>query len=270
MRRATLGRAVRASGSVVAFARRIGVHPSTVRRWVKRGVPKASKKIPVIERVAESLERGKKTRKGERQIFAELLKLAGSNEKFPKVRAGQGERAGRLTQGWQTTRRIERELDLEGEVVDEIAAWASGVPKRFPIFQIVATASLYALSDDVDLSRRDKTGHRYPTVQVKLAHDEAENFVIDAKITSVAGSTRAEVVGDFEERLWAEMQNGQVRVFVHAVTVFNYRRRSKEEIRGHERGRKSKGRRKRKKRRTSRSTKNHSGLAGKSHRRSLP
>lgn len=252
MRRATLGRVIRASGSVVAFARRIGVHPSTVRRWVKSGVPKASKKVEAVERVAATFARGKKARKGERQVFAELLKLAGSSKAFPKVHAGQGERSGRLTQGWQTTRRVSRELDLGGEVIDEIAAWAAGVPKHHPLFQLVLTASLFALSDDVDLTRPDKTGHRYPTVQVKLQHDEAENFVIDAKVTSVASSVRSEAIGDFEERLWAEMQNGQVRVFAHAVTLFNYRRRSKAEMGAHERGRKSKGRRKRKARRKDR------------------
>lgn len=231
---------------VKPLAKSLGVTVGALRGWIVKGIP-----IPPAERVARlahDLRQAKTRSLDEQGTFAELLKRAGEVKKLPEIRTGQGVRSGKATQGYRYTRRIARELKPDGAVLEDILAWTVGLQKRYPLWQIVSVVSLYALDSRIDLDRRDSSGKMYSTVFFDLKHPKAGDFAIDTKVTSFAGTDKASVVDNWESKMWSLLQDGMVKVFVHGVTMFNYRRRSSKERSGRETSRRYLSDQKRKKR----------------------
>ena len=214
---------------VKVVAKSLKIREATLTRRLIEGIPPSPK-----EKVAElfrELESEAQTSVDDEQTFLELMKLAGETGKLPNVRSGEGIRSGKKTQGYRYTKRFARELGLNGKLLRDIESWVVGLSKRYPLWQVVGIVSLYARDPSIDLDRRDPTGRIYPTVYYQTKHQKAGDFALDTKVTSFAATNLSNVFLDFEDKMIALLQNGMVKVHVHGVTVFNYRRRSEKEER---------------------------------------
>lgn len=231
------------------IAKSLRVTTATISRWVK------SKNPDRLEEIMAGYARGRAGQKAARERakrgpaeereFAALVKAAGEVVDLPKVRTSKSERIGRFTAGIQFTKAFRG--NLSAGLLDDIEQWASDLPKRYPLFQLVARVSEMALSPKVNLDRPAKKGRGnvYPTVIVQLPHKKAGDFAIDALVTTTAGTRRGVVIGEMQEKLFSMLQSGMVKVFVHSVTLHNYRRRTDEQRRSFEslRRQRRKGRR---------------------------
>ena len=201
----------------------LGVSASTVRRWATKGVPakwcgRPSHFVPRVFSLFESMKKSLE----EEATFAELLKLAGEAQVLPDIRSYDGPREGEKTQGWRWTRRIQRRLSEE--VLAEMAAWALSRRGKAPVWQIAVITSQYALTSRHGFGAASRS--EYKTVIVQLAHVKAGDFAVErpeptALHDSIQAAT-AEMVSVFEEML----ADQELMVFIHAVTVNNYRKRS--------------------------------------------
>jgi len=223
---------VRQAETVTLLARRLRVHRSTIYRWLSEGLPKkvkprkrAAKKK--IERVKRRTAAERKKSREERAVFAELMKLAGEAGIMPKIRSGDRTRSGRRTQGHQWTRAFHRELSPE--ILEQILAWVKTIPGGYPLWQISAVTSQFALTSQTEFGGKHRKPD-YKTIIVQLRHLRAGDFAVERVEPSNEG-TRAEVLQDFKERMTRILASEALRVFIHGVTVFNYLRRTKREER---------------------------------------
>lgn len=216
--------------TVGALAKRLRVHRSTIYRWLAEGLPrKARKRKKVVKKKIERVRRvsaaEKKKSEEELATFRRLMKLAGEAGVMPVVRSGDRTRSGRRTQGHQWTRSIKRELSPE--VILEMLAFLRSIEARYPLWQIAAVTSQFAVMPSADFGGKHGKPD-YKTVVLQLKHKKAGDFAVERVEPSREGS-RAEVLEDFKSRMETILERKVVRVFVHGVTVFNYLRRTKKE-----------------------------------------
>lgn len=199
------------------IAQAAGVNESTVRRWMYNPPLKSA----AFDRLEKALD--------EIHTLLELLKLAGEKKKLPVIKPGEGTRSGRLTDGVYWTRAIMKRLSPL--VIREIAQWVRSLPGKYPYWQVVTMTSQFALLPTTEF--RDagpkKTLPDYPTVFVQLEHGRWGDFAADRPEPSSETRSREAAARDIRKRLTARLESGLVQVFVHGVTVFAYRRRSKKE-----------------------------------------
>jgi hypothetical protein len=199
------------------IAQAAGVDESTVRRWMY-DPPLVSKAFDRLEKALDEIH-----------TLLELLKLAGEAQKLPVVRPGAGERSGRKTEGVYWTRAIMRRLTPS--VIRDIGKWVRSLRGPYPYWQVVVVTSQFAMLPTTEF--RDagpkKTTTDYPTVFVQLKHGRWGDFAADRPEPSAEARSQRAAAKDIQERLTARLDSGLVQVFVHGVTVFAYRRRTKQE-----------------------------------------
>jgi hypothetical protein len=199
------------------IAQTAGVDESTVRRWMY-DPPLRSKGFFFQDTATTEIH-----------TLLELLKLAGEKDKLPVVRPGEGERSGRKIEGVYWTRAIMQRLTPS--VIREIGKWVRSLRGRYPYWQAVVVTSQFAMLPTTEF--RDagpkKTTTDYPTVFVQLKHGRWGDFAADRPEPSAEARSQGGAAKDIQERLTARLESGLVQVFVHGVTVFAYRRRTKKE-----------------------------------------
>lgn len=208
-----LDRAIKQAESLAGLARALNVSPSTVRRW-KTSLPK-EREADLRGFAKLEKERGTKQRV-DRQKFLELMKVAGSSDLLPDIKSHEKLRAGRLTSGYDYTRRFSEMLTLG--LIDRIEVWVRGLKKRFPDWQLVAVVSEYG--------RGEHKG--YKTVYRQIA-PEAGDFAISAELATPRVHSAIAAMVLLREQLEGVAKDVTVLTFVHAVTAFNYRLRTDEE-----------------------------------------
>jgi hypothetical protein len=199
------------------IAQAAGVNESTVRRWMYDPPLKSA----AFDRLEKAID--------EVHTLLELLKLAGEKHKLPVIAPGEGIRSGRMTDGVYWTQAVMKRLSLS--VIREIDQWARSRPGKYPLWQVVVMTSQFALlptSEFRDAGPK-KTLPDYPTVFVQLKHGRWGDFAADRPEPSSEMRSREGAAKDMRKRLTARLESGLVQVFVHGVTVFAYRRRSKKE-----------------------------------------
>ena len=210
-----LARALKRAESTSGLARALRVSPSTVTRWKREGLPKGRKAS--LEKFLSRETKRKEERRTDRNRFLELMKLAGSLEKLPDIKSRERIRAGRQTIGVEHTKRVSQMLTLE--TIDRLEVWMKGLKRRFPTWQIVVVASQFGRGE-----------HRgYKTVVQQIAPD-AGDFAISSELATHASESLSEVMNAMREQLEDLAGDASVLTFVHAVTVYNYRHRTDEEI----------------------------------------
>lgn len=221
----SLAGAVAKAGSPAALARLLGVRPETVRSWQRSGITKGGQKL-----LAELSERQKLTRaeaKGKRQTFDLMFKLAGERGDLRRSRSKEGVRAGPRTSGYSYTRAIGEMLTHE--LIAEIDAWMLSRRRRFPFFQAVAVATEYT-------KQRFKG---YKTVIRQVAGvEESGDFAVEEQIATRRSAKLSEVRGELTAKLEDAIEEGAL-VYIHEVTLHNYRLRTDEERLAWESGKRS-------------------------------
>jgi hypothetical protein len=180
----------------------------------------------------------------------ELIKASGEVGVLPTVRTHDKPRSGPRTEGHQWTRRFSRMLS--DEVLEKMAGWVRSLRGKRPLWQIVVTTSQLALAPTVDFGVPARRGApRYKTVQVQLPgpggrgkHPRSGDFAAEHQQPTAAHPSREGAVGEMVSDMQRLLLEAMLKVFVHGVTVYNYRRRTERERRAFE----SAERRKREKR----------------------
>ena len=236
--------ALRRVGTKVGVARRLGVSPSTIYRWFRYGVParEASPARGQLDTLAGALREERVSSRQDKALFDELSAAAAAEhpEDVPRVRPGEGVRSGRLTQGYQWTKRIDRMLTVE--VMDEIAAWMMTLNRRYPIWQAVVVASQYATDPSLRFIGKGPDLGSYKTVVKQLGakgtpvRAASGEFAMKSEIPTSRNTSRMALIEDLDSRLIGDLPQEEpggprLLVFIHAVTIFNYRRRTPEEQR---------------------------------------
>jgi len=214
----------------------LDVAPSTVQRWLKTGVPAkwCGRPSHYVKRVRDLFEVARKSIE-EEQVFAELMKLAGEAGVLPRPVSQDKERSGPKTQGWMWTRRIQRRLSEE--VIQQMAAWMRKLPGArlsgtFPLWHGVVVSSQYALTARHDFGCPPAPGSpRYKTVIMQLGHIKSGDFAIEHEQPTSVYQSQEAMVQEMVECFEALLLDSEIKIFVHAVTVYNYRRRSPQERR---------------------------------------
>lgn len=226
------------------MAELLGVSPSTVQRWLKTGVPgkwcgRPSEYPDRVRRLFEGIEKSL----GEEQTFAELLKLAGEAEVLPNIASSEGKYSGKAVDGWQWTRRIQRKL--ASDVIEMMATWASARRGRpqWPFWMITVMTSQYALTSRHGFGAASRADN-YKTVIVQLGHVKAGDFAVSRPEPTGAHRTKDAAVGHMVELFEEMLADQELMVFVHAVTVYTWRKRTPEERRAYESDQRRKRKRK--------------------------
>lgn len=218
-RRGILSEACRLlDGSNVTLAQATGVSEATVRRWMK-DPPMQSAAYDRLEKVVEEIH-----------TLLSLMKAAGEVESLPKIRPGSGRRSGKKTDGVWWTRAVMRRLTPA--VLRDIVKWASSRPGKFyPFWQVTLVTSQFAVHSGVDFDATSpkKTEKDYRTVIIQIGHQKWGDFAVFRPEPSSEKRSAGSAAQDLKERMTAKIEGGLVQVFVHAVTVFAYRRRSEAE-----------------------------------------
>lgn len=210
-----LERAVKRAGTKRELARELGVHPSTIRRWEDGGVSDEG-----LKRIATlNTQRGEERERGrvERAQFLEFMKVSGELGMLPDIRSSEGVRAGSKTSGRYWTRRIG--LMKGPAAVAAIERAFANVRRSFPVWQAVLTVSMYT-----------KSKHKgYKTVyhQFKEAPEASGDFAIESEFTT----SRTKSLAEAKDSILSQLEDQEGLVFVHALTIYNYRMRSEEERR---------------------------------------
>ena len=234
MRRRDLNALLKQAGSVTELARRIGMAPSTVKRWFAPG-GKVSKAAEAKLAAFRSEHKARRARaRVEEQEFKDALQEAKQDARWPKYRSGQGERRGPTSVGYKWTRLVKRELS--SEVMFEIAMWARTLKQRFPLWQIALATSQLVAGPQVPFAQSPatKTGRVYPSVvyaQGRTPRLSPDRFAIEAPIVTPRSTKRMELLASLERMVTERVADGNIRIFVHTVTVYNYRLRTEEERR---------------------------------------
>ncbi len=228
---ASLLRLEREAGGAAALSRLLEVSPSALRRW-KAGALTADA-WTLVEHGREEMRRRRGEARDELRTFRELLE-AGAGPDVPEKkriklgRTGNAPRGGPLTRGHRWTRGWNRMLSAE--LVGLFRAWASGVPKRFPLWQAVAGVAQHGPGDH--------RGYRTVMFQVQSSdgkpHPEAGEFTLDAQLPSRRSTSKQEVIDALAEILTGALADPRVKTFVKFTTLFNYRMRTAEERRQRE------------------------------------
>lgn len=215
-----LERAIRAAGgTAAALARRLRVHPSSVRRWLRDGVPKTGSARILLSTYRDVRKDQRELARRDRQQFALMLKLAGEAKALPHSRSSSGPRTGPRTQGYQYTRAYNQYLTLT--LIDDIEGWAQSLPRRQPVWQAAVLVSLYG-----------KGEHRgYKTVYQQFLTIDPGDFALESTLATPRSTSRVRTIGTLRDQLESSLLDASVRTYVHSVTVFNYRLRSEVERR---------------------------------------
>ena len=217
-KRDELAAAILRAGSAAALGRLLGVRAETVRGWQRRGLTPGARKL-----LGELKERQKlhaAEEKGKRQTFDLLFKLAGERGDYQKIKARtrEGLRTGPRTSGYHWTLGVNEMLTRE--LIRRIDAWLTSKRRRFSHFQAVAVATEY--------TKQTFKGYK---VVMKPVADQAEaagDFAVSEQIATRRDTKLSTVRDELIAKLEESLEEGAL-VYIHEVTLFNYRLRTEEE-----------------------------------------
>lgn len=235
----TLRRALGVAPSKAALARALEISPSTLRRWLERGLPPgvpaaqvvaATKELRAVQKERQRQQRqieqrrARQAKEAERSLrwrnFRRLLRQAKSELRIDQHPTRQGKRLGALTVGYSWTRSYEKELTQD--VILSVRRWVSSLSKKrkFPLWQVVVFVSQFGTDEPV--------GSRPVLLQLDTSLSEgiAPDVTVGGVVSKNLSSSLARAIGDLEEAL-----ESSLLAWVHAVTVNNYRRRSEQQRR---------------------------------------
>jgi transcriptional regulator with XRE-family HTH domain len=217
--------------SMAALARKMGLSPSTIRRWRKARITPPNAGIQ-LEMYQASRQVEKKARREELSTFQELMKLAGQEGKLPTVRGGAKPYIGPRVQGRQWTRAIQRELSES--VINDLVSWAQGLPhvSAWRFWQFTLVSSQYALNSRTPFvpTTTGAPDVNYKTVEyvTQVPHAKSGDFAVGIPISTPRGK-RSVLLAEMRATLNEILNRKELRVFIHAITAWNYRLRTEAE-----------------------------------------
>jgi len=231
-----------------------------VRRWIASGITPGGTRL--LGELRDRLKAQDSEERNKRQTFDLLLKLAGERSiehqeqalkegkpykwnagDKPTARAREGVRAGPRTSGFQWVKRVQKML-TEGLIVD-IAVWMSSKRRRFPLWQAAMVVSEYSkrkfMNQGSNSLEAKNLLFQVPNVP------ESGDFLTNEVVATRRNESLSEVRDDLVAKLEDAIEEGSM-VYIHEVTLFNYRMRTETERLAWESGKRM-GRKRRAKRR---------------------
>jgi len=222
------------------LAEAYGVTRATLRRWVNHGITSTASRGAKKVRVQKSLKDAEAQSREDERTFIRLMKKAANVERpsdpkragppqkqkfiLPRIRTHEGRRSGKLTMGYQWTLGIHREVT--SEILSEFESWAGKLPRKFSWWQSVAVTSQYAIR-----SNKPFAGYKNRILIVQFPGEQKSgDFAVSAEIPTPRNPEKRVVIREQVKRIRDALEDGMLRIFVHAFTVFNYRMRNEREV----------------------------------------
>lgn len=192
-----------------------GVPQPTVRRWNSVGLPKSR------DAVARALETVQRHEGYEEQALTEMMALAKKSGKMPKVRTYEKRRDGETTTGYESSK-AESGFLTEATLLKirnhlEKSQLARGLPNW------LASVTVSAFIDEAE---RAGSGD----VRVQVAHEDANNFVVESIVSSGLAHSRKEAIDSIMSKLRQKMRDSDSRFFVHGTYFTTYQYKTQREI----------------------------------------
>lgn len=204
-------------------AKALGVTPLTVERWRKKGAvpPTQRAKLQAYVRTLKTREARTKERKRQKRELQALLKEARKEGVLKKYTTRQGARVWPRTEGYAWQLSLHAELDPD--LILEIEQWASQLKgsTQHPLWQALAKASEYGR--DVPFA-----GSQPQPIQLQAVG--TGDFSVDSNIGGKVFSSQSTAISSLVDALRRADDSGLL-VYVHAVIVTSFRRRTEPERR---------------------------------------
>lgn len=233
-----LERAIKAAGSVPLLARAIGFTASTIRRWRRDGVPKKrSRARAALEEFKGSRKAALGRKKSDLQLLktmlAEARKVDAQNAEAENIKKTlirpktfTKKTSGRLTEGMQAVKAFNRELTHA--FMRELQTWVRSHRGNHPLWQIRVVVAQFSAEQDF--------GPRTDSNRISRVFVRGENanlFLSQKVMPSPAAPSLSKAWGFIGSKLNALIES-ESTTFVLTADVYNYRRRSADEIRARE------------------------------------
>lgn len=222
-----LKRMLKAAKTIKELARQLGYSPSTVSRWLKKGLPRAhSKAREVIAMVREARATRREEQTAEVKRLKELRKLAArvrrsEGRPLPPVKSHAAQLDGPRAHGVTYTKAINSMLS-EG-ALEDIERWARTHRRRWPYWQLTVNTTMYSKNQEFSFP---KSGAR---VDVMVATDDRNAFVAEQAVAGPRNKDMGKVI-DYVRAALEEMSGNTANtVFVLTASLWNYRLRTPDE-----------------------------------------
>lgn len=195
------------------------VHPQTVRRWRRTG-------IPVVRQASlDALAKAKRHEGYEEKTLRELMAL----KPVKPTRKSNRPHDGARTTGHKVNIPIAGFFGTQIflKVKDKLTSEPMRGEKRW-----MATATFSALSDAMQVG--------YKEVRIQVKHPEANSFVLSAVLSSGVQSTKAAVISDLISQMAKLYTDNRSRFYLHSVQLYTYRFKSEAAIKANAKGQRKK------------------------------
>jgi hypothetical protein len=242
LNRRTLRTLARRAGSAKALAESLGVHPSTLYRWGKKGLPKRGAALDAFRKFAIEFQSSDNLssdfldlKRLSEQYNSENMSLPkGKREPFqlPAKRSKiQKNREGRKTVAYINNKVWN--VKLTPKSLLELIWWFEKETKSIrnsrPVWQLGFTASSFSPYGNANIYE----GRTGPIMWVhQLPHPQADSFVILYTVASSRYSRKEDAIKDISRRMEQELNTLPPKeVLIRTTFVNNWRYRTPEEIR---------------------------------------
>ena len=224
-------------GSVRALAKQLGIHPSTIYRWRKRGVPKKGTGRQKLTAFKEHRKKERTLARDKRQALAEMLKEARKQGLIPKrYSSSKGPRVGAQTVGYRWTYGVGQWASRQ--LLASLQGLVAKVRGARQYWQVVLQVSQYgqgALYGDTASAGRYSTVNFSGLGQSKAMRDDMGKTLVEASASSPRLRGKRSLSPALAE-LFEEVSpdSDRIETYVHALTVYNYNLRTAEQRRDYE------------------------------------
>lgn len=192
------------------------VHPQTVRRWKRDGVPKdrhSQVKLLDVAKRAEGYEE---------KSLREMMALAEEGGKLTKVKNYARRRDGDKTTGYEVSRANQGFLNEASLLKLRKHLESQKMARGLPHWLASVTVSAFAEAAEKGL---------YTGKMVQVDHPDANQFVSEAIFSSGLQSSRKEMIDSIIGSLRAKMRDSDAKFYLHGSYLSTYEYKSSEESR---------------------------------------
>lgn len=212
-------------GNATALAKKLGVAPSTVRKWLKDGLTEwGREKILALRQYSVAVKAEEAAGKREKERFQALLDAAEKKTPLPIMPTTEGAREGYTTKGYRWTQSWERELSIS--LVEDVRHWAERLTRRKQSgeqwWQFFATLVQF------DPTGQQSKPYGYMRGIIQVNPKVMAEYVLVNEVVTPRSKNFSKSLESFEEKLLDVLDAG-FRALLIGTTLFNYHLRTPEE-----------------------------------------
>lgn len=212
MKKSDFARVYKKYGAI-AIGSVLGVPSATVRRWNSAGLPKSR------EREIATLETIRRHEGYEEKALREMMSQAREAGKLPKPHNYNKRRDGEKTTGIEASKRFQG--FLSEAMLLQIREYLENEPLARSLPNWLASVQMSALDSD---------GKIYVKDRFQTDHAEADDFIVDALVSSGLQHSRRACIDSIVGKLRTHLKSGG-RYYVHAVSISTYQYKTEYETR---------------------------------------